>query len=300
MRPTELPKALRGLDEDQLDELVDMAELKAWVRSTEVDTFTDQELDFIAKAEDRGPRASKIVRERLYRKYLWTALRWYLFGGYVDLVGFQERPLKSYDPDTNPWIKLWVPGWAKTKDEHDISSPYKPLPDKDYLRLFAYAWVNEPLLAVPKSRQMMVTWLFVCIASWIVTFQPAQLIGFQSKKEGDADKLLERVNTVAKGLPRDRFYVPETKRKYAEVWTPETDSRIMALSENPDAVRSHTFSWLFSDEIAFQEYAAEGVRATLPSVSGGARFTLVSTSNGEEAFHDILSEGGTIPVPPGA
>lgn len=295
-----LPKALRGLDVDTLDEIVDLAETKAWLRATEVDGFNDEELELIDKAEARGPRAARIVRERLHRRYLWTALRWYLFGGYVDLYGFAEQPKRAYDPDTNPWVKLWVPGWAKTKDEHDIASPYKPLPDKDYLRLFAYAWVHEPLLVVPKSRQMMVTWLFVCIASWMVTFQNAQLIGFQSKKEGDADALLERVQTVLKGLPRDRFYVPTISKKYAELSVKERDSKIVAMSENPEGPRSHTFSWFFSDETAFQEYAEDAIRAVLPTVRGGARLTLVSTSNGEDYFHDVITEGGQIPAPPGA
>lgn len=301
MTPT-LPKPLRGLTPDQLEELQDLAETKAWVRATEVEPFGPKELELIAKARERGERVEKAVRNRLYNPHLWTALRWYLFGGYVDLVGFQERPLKAYDPDTNPWIKLWVPGWARTKDEHDVSSPYKPYPDKDYLRLYAYAWVHEPLLAVPKSRQLMMTWLFAGIASWLVTFQPAQLIGFVSKKEGDADKILDRVHTVIKGLPHDRFYVPidPTKCKtYANIKNPEQDSHIIALSENPDGVRSHTFSWVFSDEVAFQEYAAEQSRATMASVKGGARYTLVTTSNGEETFYDIISEGGRIPCPPG-
>lgn len=297
---TTLPKPLRGLTPEQLVELTDLAEHKAWVRATDLPAFNDQEQEVVDRAARQGPRAAKIVRERIYRKYLWDAMRWYLFGGYVDLVGFQERPLAAYDPDTNPWIKLWVPGWAKTKDEHDPASPYKPLPDKDYLRLIAYTWVHEPLLALPKSRQMMATWLFCCIGSWVVTFQQAQLVGFVSKKEGDADKLLERVKVVLDGLPRDRFYVPEAKKKYTELAVPESDSYILALSENPDGVRSHTFSWLFSDEVAFQEYAEDQVRATLPSVKGGARFTLVTTSNGEDPFHQIISEGGRIPTPPGA
>lgn len=298
----QMPASFRGMGPDQIEELTNLAELKAWVRATEVQEFSGKELEVIDKAELQGPRAAKMVRERLYRKYMWDALRWYLFGGFVDLTGFQEDPRRAYDPDTNPWTKLWVPGWAKTKDEHDVTSPYKPLPDKDYLRLVAYTWVHEPLLALPKSRQMMATWLFCCIASWMVSFQPAQLIGFVSKKEGDADKLLERVQVVRKGLPRDRFYVPGDPmkdKKYAEIHVKEMDSTVMALSENPDGVRSHTFSWLFSDEVAFQEYAVEQIRATMASVKGGARFTLVTTSNGEETFHGTISEGGRIPTPPG-
>lgn len=300
MSTTSLPTPLTKLTPEQVIELTDMAEHKAWLRATQVADFTDKELEVIDKAARQGPRTQKAVRERIYRKYMWDALRWYLFGGYIDLVGFQENPRRAYDPDTNPWLKLWVPGWAQTKDEHDTSSPYKPMPDKDYLRLIAYTWVHQPLLALPKSRQMMATWLFVCIASWLVTFQPAQLIGFVSKKEGDADMLLERCKVVLDGLPTNRFYVPQYKKKYAELAVPEQDSKILALSENPEGVRSHTFSWLFSDEVAFQEYAEDQVRATLPSVKGGARFTLVTTSNGEDPFHQIISEGGRIPTPPGA
>ena len=294
-----LPAPLQGLSPEQLVELTDLAELKAWMRATEVADFSEREYEVILKADREGARAGKIVRERIRRHYVWDALRWYLFGGYVDLVGFQEHPLRAYDPDTNPWLKLWVPGWAKTKDEHDGSSPYKPLPDKDYLRLLAYTWVHEPLLALPKSRQMMATWLFCCIGSWLVSFQQAQLIGFVSKKEGDADMLLERVKVVLDGLPRDRFYVPTVKKKYAYLDVPETDSAIMALSENPEGVRSHTFSWVFSDEVAFQDYAPEQMRATMASVKGGARYTQVTTSNGEEHFHGVITEGGRIPCPPG-
>lgn len=302
--PPELPAVLQGLTPDQLEELQDIAERKAWVHATEVSEFTDREQELIAKAQsESSPRVARGVRDRLYQRHLWTALRWYLFGGYVDLVGFLEHPTRAYDPDTNPYLKLWVPGWARTKDEHDPASPYKTLPDKDYLRLYAYAWVHEPLIAIPKSRQMMATWLFCCIASWIVAFQPAQRVGMISKKADDADALLERVNTVLKGLPRDRFYVPgnpEKDRKYGEIHIPETDTTIMGLGENPDNVRQHTFSWIFDDEAAFQEYAEEIVRAVLAAVHGGnARLTVVSTSNGEDYFHDIVTEGGRISAPAG-
>lgn len=296
----ELPLALQGLSTDQLEELTALAELKAWVRATEIADFTEEESQLIAQAKVEGSeRLAKGVRERLYRRHLWDSLRWFLFGGYVDLVGFHENPHKAYDPDTNPYLKLWVPGWARTKDEHDPSDPYKPLPDKDYLRLFAYAWVHQSLLAVPKSRQMLVTWLFCTIAAWVVLVQDAQLIGMISKKADDADKLLARVETVLEGLPSHRFYVPKVKRKYGELHIPDRDSTILGLGENPDNVRGHTFSWVFDDEAAFQEYAEDNVRAILPAVHGGARLTVVSTSNGEDYFHGLVSEGGSIACPPG-
>lgn len=295
-----LPKALRGLTPDQLEELTAMAEQKAWVKATQVADFTGPEKVALRRVEkESSPKVLKAAKERLFRKYLWDSLRWFLFGGYVDLVGFQEQPLRSYDPDTNPWLKLWVPGWARTQDEHDESEPYKVLPDKEYLRLYSYAWVFKPMLAVPKSRQMLVTWLFCAIAVHTVMFRQAQRVAVISKKADDADALLGRMKTIIDGLPADRFWVPHAGKKYGMIDVDDNGSHVHAMGEEAKGIRSYTFSWVFSDEAAFQEQFREMVRSTLATIKGGARFTLVSTSNGEEGFHEILSEGGIIPCPSG-
>jgi hypothetical protein len=296
-----LPQAIRGLTPDQLEELTSLAETKAWVKASQVQEFTGPEQKALRQLEKKSLEEYKQGRELLYRKYLWDSLRWFLFGGYVDLVGFQARPLKAYDPDTNPWLRLWVPGWAKTMDEHDEVNPYKLFPDKDYLRILAHAWVFSPRLAVPKSRQLMVTWLFCAIAAHTVLFRQAQRIAVISKKFDDADALLGRVGTVIEGLPSDRFYVPwdaRKDRKEGLLSVRPNGSFIHAMGEEAKGLRSYTFSWVFSDEASFQDQFREINRATLATIKGG-RFTLVSTSNGEEGFFEVVTEGGAIPCPPG-
>lgn len=294
-----LPPSLRGLSPEDLQELTDLAETKSWVKASAVADFTAREKEGLARLEKKvSPTVFRQAREQVYRKHLWESLRWYLFGGYVDLVGFQERPLRAYDPDTNPWLRLWVPGWVRTMDEHDQSDPYKPLPDKEYLRVLAYAWVHAPRLIIPKSRQLMVTWLFCCIATHAALFRPAQRIAVISKKFEDANALLSRMETVIKGLPHGRFYVPAHSRKEGLLTTPEQNGYVHAMGEEAKGLRSYTFSWVFSDESAFQDQFREIQRAAMQAVKGG-RFTLVSTSNGEDGFHDLLTEGGVIPAPPG-
>lgn len=296
---TTLPATLKGLTPDQIGELTALAETKAWVKASQVQPFTGPEEVALRAIEKGEPRATwEAAKRTLYNRHLWDSLRWFLFGGYVDLVGFQERPLKAYDPDTNPWIRLWVPGWAKTQDEHDETDPYKALPDKDYLRLVAYSWVMSPMVAIPKSRQMLVTWLYICIAVHTVIVRPAQRIAVVSKKADDADALIGRMETVINGLPSDRFWVPTHTKKYGMLSVPENDSHVHGMGEEAKGLRGYTFSWLFFDEVAFHDQANENIRAALATIAN-ARMTLVSTSNGEETFWQVVTDEGRIPCPSG-
>ena len=297
----DLPRGLEGLSQDQLFQLREIVHKKAWFRASTIEPFTPTEKKALTDAlKNGGEAAQKRVRDRIYRHHHWDSLRWFLFGGLVDIPNLPENPHYAYDPETNPWIKVRVPGWAKTLDEHDEANPYKVLPDKDYLRLYAYAWVYEPLVLVPKSRQMMVTWLFCCIAAHNLGVRPAQRMAIISKKFEDADALLERTEIVCDQLPRDRFYAPKVLKKSGEISCAATDSVAMAMGEEAKGLRQYTFSWVFSDEMAFQDQADGMMQAAMPTVKGGGRLTGVSTANGEEVFHAALSENGKIPTPAGS
>lgn len=300
----EIPEALGHLSQDELVQLKELVDKKAWLRAATVEPLTKKETKAVTDAKrQNGPKAEKRVRDRFYVRHHWASLRWFLFGGLVDLPGLPINPNRAYDPEENPWVKIHVSGWTKTLDEHDEANPYKPLPDKDYLRLMSYAWVNEPLLLIPKSRQVLVTWLFCAIATHNLLVRPAQRMAVISKKFEDADALIDRMETIYNQLPHSRFHVPAAwpkHRKSGEVTCPENDSIVQAMGEEAKGLRQYTFSWVFSDEVAFQDQADEIFRAAMPTVKGGGRFTGVSTSNGEEVFHNTLSENGRIPTPAGA
>lgn len=293
-----LPAILFELPEDDLRELIDIAETNAWVQATRISDLTDREKVQVEKIEKKhGPTISRMAQQRLYNRHHWRALRSFLFGTLVD-IPVETDPRRAWDPKTNPWVKIKVPGWVYTQDEHDEVTPYKLLPDKEYLRVISYMWVHENRLLIPKSRQVMITWLFCCIAAHEHLFRQARRSAFISKKFDDADALIDRVEIVKKRLPLERFNVPQVRRVRGILDVPDVGSMIQAMSEEAAALRQYTFSWIFSDELSFQEQAAEIVRAAMPTIQKD-RFTGVSSVNGEDVFWSMVTNNGRIPCPPG-
>lgn len=299
-RKENLPRVLRDMTLEQKEEFRHLVEKKAWIKASSVDPLTDEEQTKVAELQkDKGKKVADEARKRLYYRHHWNSLRWFLYGGLVDLP-IQQDPKRAWDPETNPWIKVRVRSFVWTKDEHDEVQPYKRLPDKDYLRLLSYSWIHEPLLAIPKSRQMLVTWLFCAIACHETVCREAKSIAWISKKFDDADAhIKKRIKGISDRLPRVRYDVPETRHISGYFSCEETDSDIRAMGEEAKGLRQYTFSWVFDDEAAFQEQAGDIVEAGLATVKGGGRFTTVSSANGKEVFYGIVSESGRIAVPPG-
>lgn len=297
----EIPKIFQKMSLDEKQGLKDLLEKKAWYYASNISPLTDEEEAQVEKIRRKyGERAAKKASGKLYNRHHWRSLRWFLFGGLVDVPDLPSDPRRAYDPVDNPWVKIRVPGWAVTTDEHDQANPHKKLPDKDYLRLLAYAWVHEPLLAIPKSRQMMVTWLFCSIAVHEIMARNSTATAWISKKYDDAAAHIEhRIQAVANRLPSDRFWVPEFSHKNGYLTCKDTGSYIQAMGEEAKGLRQYTFSWVFDDEAAFQDQASAIVQAALPTTRGGGRFTLVSSANGKEVFHGVVSENKRIALPPG-
>lgn len=302
MTTTQIPKILQKMSMEEKESLKHLLEKKAWLYASSIDPLTDKEQSAVEKIRKKhGDRAAKKAGGKLYNRHHWRSLRWFLFGGLVDVPDLPSDPRRAYDPIDNPWVKIRIPGWAVTTDEHDEANPHKILPDKEYLRLLAYAWVHEPLMVIPKSRQMMVTWLFCSIAVHQIMSRQSTSTAWISKKYDDAAAHIEqRIYSVAQRLPSDRFWVPDFTHKNGYLKCANTDSYIQAMGEEAKGLRQYTFSWVFDDETAFQEQASATIQAAMPTVKGGGRFTAVSSANGKEVFYGVVSEGGRIPVPPGA
>lgn len=295
-----LPRIFKKMSEDERAHLYHLIQKKAWIKATTIDPLTDEEEEKLVKVLKKlGPKAHKKASDTFYKRHHWDSLRWFLFGGLVDFP-IQENPKRAWDPISNPFIKFKYPSFVYTQDEHDQVHPYKRLPDKDYLRLISYAWVHEPLLGLPKSRQMMLTWLFCAIAVHETLFRDAKNTAWISKKFEDANATIEkRVKPIAERLPAEQK-VPEFKFIKGLFDCPDTGSVIRAMGEEAKGLRQYTFSWVCDDEGAFQEQASEIIQAALPTVNGGGRFTLISSANGKEVFYRMVSENGRIPTPAGS
>lgn len=191
--------------------------------------------------------------------------------------------------------------WAYTLDTHDSQDPIKVFPDKEYLKIIVQIWVKNKLLLVPKSRQMMMSWLFIALFLWDTQFHHGKLTFFQSKKSDDADDLVKRAkfvydhepNFLKRYLLGNKFYPLKINPQHGGQHTqgkmtfPDIHSEIRGVPEGGDIVRMHTLSGLLSDEMAFQPEAKAAYTACKPSLSSGGRFTGVSTAE-VSFFQDLV------------
>lgn len=181
-------------------------------------------------------------------------------------------------------VRHWLFNWVITKDEHDDIHPYKNFPLKSYFFNIIDAWETHNLLLIPKSRQMMITWLMINLYLWDVIFKRGRLVFFQSKKEKDADELLLRCLNVINNLPS--WLRPKFKYKYCELEIPLMNSRIKAIPQGGDQLRSYTASGVFIDEMAFMPEARDTITACKPAIVGGGKITCVSSAN--PSFFELL------------
>ena len=105
--------------------------------------------------------------------------------------------------------------WAYTLDVHDDENPIRLFPEKEYIKIIVDIWLNNQLLLIPKSRQMMMSWIFTTLYLWDTQFHEGRLTFFQSKKSEDADDLVKRAKFVYDHEPKflkRYFSFPAEKR----------------------------------------------------------------------------------------
>ena len=205
----------------------------------------------------------------------------------ASLLELSERELARRDS----WFFLTHAVY--TLDQHDGENPIKGFSTKPYLKYIQDQWHKESRLVVPKSRQMIMTWLFVALNLWFGMYSRGKLIFFQSKKEDDAigdenagTGLLGRAKFIYNHLP-DHYKVP-CEMVYNKIKFPETNSTIWAVPQGGDIIRQHTASSILSDEMAFQPEAEHAYTGALPTIKGGGRFTGISSAN-PGFFHYLVS-----------
>ena len=188
---------------------------------------------------------------------------------------------------------------VRTKDEHSETEPIKHFPDKPYISVLLGLFFQKerPILFVPKSRQIMLTWLCAVFALWLAKSIPHRLIFLQSKKEEDAANLVfsggrtgknwdtARISFIEKHLPwwlQDEGIEPA----YGKLLFPN-GSKIVGIPEGADQIRSYTPSLVISDEAAFQPSFGEAYTAMLPIAKQGGQLIAISSAN-PGAFADIV------------
>lgn len=178
-----------------------------------------------------------------------------------------------------------------TKDEHDARNPVKRFPRKRYLVEVIQELHTNQLIAIPKSRQIMLTWTAICYLLHLAIFNRFRLIFLQSKKEDDAVALISRVKHVYDYLPWWLQAASSLKKKMTQMpynkLLLSNGSEMWGIPQGADVVRQHTASAILSDEAAFQAKHEESYKAAKPTIDGGGKYVVISSANGKNFFYRI-------------
>lgn len=183
-----------------------------------------------------------------------------------------------------------------TLDQHDQEHPIKPFPaERPHIEYMTRLWQSNRLLAVKKSRQLLMTWLFTALGLWDAMFHEGRLIIFQSKREEDAvgdetagDGLLGRAKFILNHVPCREALLPWYIPKYKKIEFPDNSSTIWAIPQGSNVIRQRTASGVLSDEAAFQDEFAHAYTAMVPCIRGGG--WIVAVSSAHPGFFERLHE----------
>lgn len=175
----------------------------------------------------------------------------------------------------------WLTSLTKTKDEQAVknavryanehhcsfqeavqqlgeeANPYKPFPDREYLRWVIEALKAEPILFVEKSRTMMLSWVVSAFcAHWGFTM-PATCCVFQSQDLDRAIHDIGYVKTLWEQSPawlKKRWPLEKPLDKFAQDELKLANgTKFKAIPGDPDKIRSEHPTIVVLDEAAHIE-----------------------------------------------
>jgi hypothetical protein len=153
----------------------------------------------------------------------------------------------------------WLQHSTFSKDPHwreaGAKSPYRRFPDKPYFRPIIEALQREPILFCAKSRDLMLSWLFVGFFTHDCMTARGVEVLFQSQTEEKAAELVDYAKTLYDRQDADikalyPLKVPLAKQSRLEL-NFRHGSRIVGIPHGADKIRSYHPTALFIDEAAF-------------------------------------------------
>jgi hypothetical protein len=159
----------------------------------------------------------------------------------------------------------WLRRYTKTYNEHwkeeGRTSPYESFPDWEYIPDLLELFRVERIIAIEKSRDLMVSWVCVGFLTLEAQTVPERGIIFQTQKEKKVKQLIRYAKTLYRMQPRwlqecFPLWKPVERQSDLELrWA--NGSWIMGIPGGGDQIRSyHPWGYL-SDETAFQPEAGE-------------------------------------------
>jgi len=187
----------------------------------------------------------------------------------------------------------------RTTDEKMQVAGALPIPfgELEYMTVFCRLFVAEPKLAVPKSRQLMLTWIsYGCIMWWLMRSPNQRWALVQKKLEDGRDDIEMRLKLAYwENLPkwlRDLYTLAPLKGKFelshyrGAPWS----SSLTPYPIGSNQLRSKAHTGVFIDEAAHQDLSSFW-RSAMPTIEGRGkkvgRLLLVSSAEPASDFQAV-------------
>jgi hypothetical protein len=218
----------------------------------------------------------------------------------------QDRTIECIRHGRQDANGYWIPGplwWlqncTETFDPHylekKLDSPHRAFPDLPYFPWFFSRLLTKPIVFVPKSREMMVSWAVIAYAVWLCQLFAGVRVLVQAQKQDKASELVR--GTEPPGYARtlyerqddwlrNRFPLAmriEDLPADKMVW--KNESAIQAVAAGPDQVRMYHPTVMIFDEMAFLDGAEASFGAAVPVAK---QIVAVSTA-GPSFFGEVCS-----------
>jgi len=190
----------------------------------------------------------------------------------------------------DPWYYLI--NYVVTMNEHWVEdgwrNAYRRWPHFQAEQSYCHVLFTEMLTTWPKSRQQRATWRTGAWMHGDAIHTGGRLYMIQSKREKDAQKVLNRVRGIDSRMREMApWLVPDLVKNDASELGWANGSSMMAVPEGAHYVQSHTPSWWFADEFQLQAGGKEALQAALPACE---HITLVGTADYGYMYQEFLTE----------
>lgn len=183
----------------------------------------------------------------------------------------RDQQVSILDDIRDPLV--WLQKYTRTKDPHwrevGAKTPYRGFPDKPYFRPLLDEIDANPVLFVPKSRDLMISWAVVGYFTHQCMLNRGLEALFQSQTEDKAAELVDYAKCLydQQDAVLRRAYplkVSTSKQSWLELRF-GNDSRIVGIPSGADKIRSYHPTSLFMDEAAFIPDAEASFNEAIPA-----------------------------------
>ena len=161
-----------------------------------------------------------------------------------------EQRVASFDAG----CLLWLTKHTATEDNHWMAkgtAPVAPFPGKRYFAVVLHEILDSPRIFIPKSREMMTSWLVCGYIAWMCQWYPYIEWILQTEKEDKAKELVNYCRILYQRQdPWMKARVHVTTDNVTEL-TLSNGSHILAVPKGANQVRLfHPYGYMM-DEAAF-------------------------------------------------